>query len=421
MRKKFVIFVLAILATGLQVFAQNTVSGKVTDAKGEAIPGVSVLIKGTANGTMTDLDGTYRLSAAPGATLVFSCVGFEDQEIVPGSRSVVNVILAEDSELLDEVVYVAYGTAKKKDLTGSIATVDSKTLEMQAQGSVTRALEGQVAGLQTSSLDGQPGLDVGIRVRGIGTASANNSNALIIIDGAPAIEGTNPLASLNSKDIESITVLKDAASTALYGARGANGVILVTTKSGKSGKAKISFEGRWGVNAIGPNADFDVIGNDNAGDLYEFYWLGIYNSVYTGFASNSENLKGNAAASAEFASKHLFDFTGNATSFSRNGLYNRLAYSVPGMTFTQTGSGSNASSTLGGAYLVGTDGKLNPNATLLWSGGTLHDALITNRFRQQYNVSANGGTEKVDYHLSLRGHFRIQTLQCTCECQCPDH
>ena len=401
MRKKFVIFVLAILATGLQVFAQNVVSGKVTDAKGEAIPGVSVLIKGTANGTMTDLDGTYRLNAAPGATLVFSCVGFEDQEVIPGTRSVVNVTLAEDSELLDEVVYVAYGTAKKKDLTGSIATVDNKTLEMQAQGSVTRALEGQVAGLQTSSLDGQPGLDVGIRVRGIGTASANNSNALIIIDGAPAIEGTNPLSSLNSKDIESITVLKDAASTALYGARGANGVILVTTKSGKAGKAKISFEGRWGINAIGPNADFDVIGNDNAGDLYEFYWLGIYNSVYTGFASNSANLKGNAAASAEFASKHLFDFTGNATSFSRNGLYNRLAYSVPGMTFTPTGSGSNASSTLGGAYLVGTDGKLNPNAKLLWSGDTLHDALVTSRFRQQYNVSATGGSDKVDYHLSL--------------------
>ena len=401
MVKRFVIVMLAVLTMGFQAFAQNAVSGKVTDAKGEAIPGVSVLVKGTTTGTMTDLDGSYRLNVRPGATLVFSCVGFEDQEVVPGSRSVVNVTLAEDSELLDEVVYVAYGTAKKKDLTGSIATVDSKTLEVQAQGSVTRALEGQVAGLQTSSLDGQPGLDVGIRVRGIGTASANNSNALIIIDGAPAIEGTNPLASLNSKDIESITVLKDAASTALYGARGANGVILVNTKNGKAGKAKISFEGRWGVNAIGPNSDFDVIGTGNAGELYEFYWLGIYNSVYSGYAKNSGSLKGNAAASAEFASAHLFDFKGDATSFGRNGLYNRLAYSVPGMKFTPTNSGTNQSSTLSGAYLVNPDGKLNPNATLLWSGGTLHDALITSRFRQQYNVSANGGSDKMDYHLSL--------------------
>ena len=402
MSKRFITVLLVLLTVGVQAFAQNTVTGKVTDAKGEAIPGASVMIKGTQTGTMTNVDGSYSINVRSGATLVFSCIGFQNQEVVPGSRSVVNVVLAEDSEMLDEVVYVAYGTAKKKDLTGSISTVENKTLEMQAQGSVTRALEGQVAGLQTSALDGQPGLDVGIRVRGIGTASANNSNALIIIDGAPAIDGINPLSSLNSKDIESITVLKDAASTALYGARGANGVILVTTKSGKSGKAKISFEGRWGINAIGPNSDFDVIGSDKAGDLYEFYWLGIYNSVYSGYAKNSAGLKGNAAAAAEFASQHLFDFTGDATgSFGRNGLYNRLAYSVPGMTFTPTGSGSNASSTLGGAYLVGIDGKLNPNATLLYSGGTLHDSLVQNRFRQQYNVSASGGSDKMDYHLSL--------------------
>ena len=402
MSKRFITVLLVLLTVGVQAFAQNTVTGKVTDAKGEAIPGASVMIKGTQTGTMTNVDGSYSINVRSGATLVFSCIGFQNQEVVPGSRSVVNVVLAEDSEMLDEVVYVAYGTAKKKDLTGSISTVENKNLEMQAQGSVTRALEGQVAGLQTSALDGQPGLDVGIRVRGIGTASANNSNALIIIDGAPAIDGINPLSSLNSKDIESITVLKDAASTALYGARGANGVILVTTKSGKSGKAKISFEGRWGINAIGPNSDFDVIGSDKAGDLYEFYWLGIYNSVYSGYAKNSAGLKGNAAAAAEFASQHLFDFTGDATgSFGRNGLYNRLAYSVPGMTFTPTGSGSNASSTLGGAYLVGIDGKLNPNATLLYSGGTLHDSLVQNRFRQQYNVSASGGSDKMDYHLSL--------------------
>ena len=329
MSKRFITALLVFLTIGIQAFAQNAVTGKVTDPKGEPIPGASIMIKGTQTGTMTNLDGSYSLNVRPGATLVFSCIGFQNQEVVPGSRSVVNVVLEEDSEMLDEVVYVAYGTAKKKDLTGSISTVENKTLEMQAQGSITRTLEGQVAGLQTSSLDGQPGIDTGIRVRGIGTASANNSNALIIIDGAPAIDGTNPLSSLNSKDIESITILKDAASTALYGARGANGVILVTTKSGKTGKAKISIAGRWGINAIGPNSDFDVIGSDNAGDLYELYWLGIYNSVYTGYAKNSEALKGNAAASAEFASKHLFDFTGDAASFSRNGLYNRLTYSVP--------------------------------------------------------------------------------------------
>ena len=128
MVKRFVIVMLAVLTLGLQAFVQNAVSGKVTDAKGEAIPGVSVLIKGTTTGTMTDLDGSYRLNVRPGATLVFSCVGFQDQEVVPGSRTVVNVALAEDTEMLDELVYVAYGTAKKKDLTGSISTIDEKNI-----------------------------------------------------------------------------------------------------------------------------------------------------------------------------------------------------------------------------------------------------------------------------------------------------
>ena len=358
MTKRILLVLLASLAIGVQAFAQ-TVSGKVADAKGEAIPGASVIVKGTTTGTMTDLDGAYQLNAGSNATLVFSCIGYTTQEVAVGGKGVINVVLSEDSTLLEETVVVAYGTAKKKDLTGSIATVSSTTLEAQAQGSVSRMLEGQVAGLQTTAVDGQPGLDMGIRIRGIGTASANNSNALIIIDGAPAIDGTNPLASINSKDIESITVLKDAASTALYGSRGANGVILVTTKSGKNGKAKVSFEGRWGVNTVSSlaNGRVENIGDKCIGDLYETYWLGIYNAVYTGFDATAAGLGlvGNSAKAAEFASQHLFNYAGKADNCtSYNGLYNRLSYKVPGMTYTPTGSGSNASSTLGGAYLMTT-------------------------------------------------------------------
>ena len=405
MVKRFVIVMLAVLTLGLQAFAQNAVSGKVTDAKGEAIPGVSVLIKGTTTGTMTDLDGPYRLNVRPGATLVFSCVGFQDQEVGPGSRTVVNVALAEDTEMLDELVYVAYGTAKKKDLTGSISTIDEKNIVVQAQGSVTRALEGQVAGLQTTIVDGQPGLDMGIRIRGIGTASANNSNALIIIDGVPALEGTNVLSSINRNDIESITVLKDAASTALYGSRGANGVVLVTTKSGKQGKAKISFEARAGVNTIGANSRFKKIGDGGAAEMYEFAWQSIYNDVYYGKGKNTDGLAGNASAAAAFASAHLFDYTGNATGgFSRNGLGNKMAYNVPGMTVTSTGSGTSASGTMSGAYLVGTDGKINPNASLLYAGngeGSVEDVLLSPRFRQEYNIAASGASDKIDYHVSL--------------------
>src|SRR5690606_29226905 len=147
---------------------------------------------------------------------------------------------------LDEVVVIGYGLAKKGVLTGSMTAIESKAISVQSNSTVTRALEGLVPVLQISSIDGQPGVDTGIRVRGAGSTSQNSSNALIVIDGRPA-EHDNALSSIHPKDIESISILKDAASTAVYGSRGANGVILVTTKKGTTGKARISFEGRWGA------------------------------------------------------------------------------------------------------------------------------------------------------------------------------
>ncbi len=397
MGKRLITVLLALLCVGVSAFAQSSVSGKVTDQTGAPLVGVNVLVKGTTTGTMTELDGTWALpSVKSNSVLVFSSVGFASQEVTVGSKKVINVALAEDTQFLDEVVYVAYGTAKKKDLTGSITQVDGNSIAVQAQGSVTRALEGQVAGLQTSSLDGQPGLDMGIRIRGIGTKSANNSNALIIIDGTPATDGINPLSSLNSNDIASVTVLKDAASTAMYGSRGANGVILITTKDGTKGKTKVTFSGRWGINTLGGNASIDRIGDNNPGEYYEYVWQSIYNEV-----SRMDAYKGQDAAAREFASAHLFDYTGSTTSFSRNSLGNWMSYSVPGMTITPTGSGANASGTMSGAYLVGTDGKLNSNAKLLYSGGSAYDELYSDRFRQEYNVTASGGSDKIDYHISL--------------------
>ncbi|MCQ2181108.1 MAG: SusC/RagA family TonB-linked outer membrane protein [Bacteroidales bacterium] len=391
----------------MQAFAQ-TVSGKVADANGEAIPGASVLVKGTTTGTMTDLDGAYQLAAGSNATLVFSCIGYQTQEVAVAGKGVINVVLTEDSTLLEETVVVAYGTAKRKDLTGSISTVDGSNIAVQAQGSVTRALEGQVAGLQTSSNDGQPGWDMGIRVRGMGTANVNYSNALVIIDGAPAndpgnasaVTGTNPLSAINSKDIESITVLKDAASTALYGSRGANGVVLITTKSGKAGKTRISFEARMGVNTVGANGYYDKIGDKGTYEIYETMWQAIYNDQYYGKAGNT--MVGNKSAAAQFASEHLFNYNGSTSAFSRNGLGNKLNYTVPGMTFTKTNPGkSDESATLGGSFLVGTDGKFNPAAQLLYTPVSYQEALITPRFRQEYNISASGATDKVDYHMSV--------------------
>ena len=387
MVKKLVFLTLAVLTLGLQAFAQNVVTGKVVDSKGEPIAAAGVQVKGTNVGVVTDLDGNFRINAGSGATLVFSSIGYKTADVPVGSRSNLNVVLEDDTLLLDETVVVAYGTARKRDLTGSVGTVDNKTLVAQAQGSVTRALEGTVAGLQTSSLDGQPGLDMGIRIRGIGTADPNNSNALIIIDGAPAQDGTNVLSSLNNNDIESITVLKDAASTALYGSRGANGVILVTTKSGKAGKTKVSFQARMGINAMGGNSTFKKIGDGGSSEIYETYWQAIYNDLYYGFGQD-KSMMGNANAAAQYASAHLFDYSGTVDKwgdpvFKRNGLGNRLAYNIPGATYTITGDvgTTTQSATLSGAYLVNPDGKMNPNAQLLWSGNTAEE-LITNRFRR---------------------------------------
>lgn len=198
-----------------------------------------------------------------------------------GNRTFINVKLEEDTEQLEEVVVVAYGTQRKKDLTGAITQIDSKIIGVQSTSSATKALEGSVPGIQVSAVDGQPGVDAGIRVRGLGSTKASASNALVVIDGVPApmVDDLNPLAALNSSDIESITVLKDAASTALYGSRGANGVVLVTTKRGKSGKAQVSFNGRWGVNSIG-NFNYGTV--DNAADYYEYAWKSIYNSYRYG-------------------------------------------------------------------------------------------------------------------------------------------
>lgn len=402
---------LALLLIGVQAFAQSAVSGKVTDEAGEPCVGANVLIKGTTTGTMTDLDGNYSLTdVRKGAILVFSSIGYTSQEVRLGSSSVVNVVLKSDADFLNEVVIVGYGTAKRKDLTGSLTQIDNKLIASQNSSSATKALEGAVPGIVYASVDGQPGNDAGLRVRGLGSTNVGASNALVIIDGVPA-QGDNPLSNMNQEDIASITVLKDAASTAIYGSRGANGVILVTTKRGDSGRTKISFQARAGWNTVG---SYKVGQVDNAAGIYEYLWQSIYNSYRYGvngagpalnketgeYYTNIGNPNVSHDAAAEFASQHLFNYIGLNDSFGRNMLGNYMAYNVPGATYTPDGTGSSASSTMTGAYLVGTDGKINPNASLLYDD-TYADALLKTGFRQQYDLSASGGSDKEDHYLSL--------------------
>lgn len=411
MGKRFFTALLALLLIGVQAFAQSAVSGKVTDEAGEPCVGANVLIKGTTTGTMTDLDGNYSLTdVRKGAILVFSSIGYTSQEVRLGSSSVVNVVLKSDADFLNEVVIVGYGTAKRKDLTGSLTQIDNKLIASQNSSSATKALEGAVPGIVYASVDGQPGNDAGLRVRGLGSTDVGASNALVIIDGVPA-QGDNPLSNMNQEDIASITVLKDAASTAIYGSRGANGVILVTTKRGDSGRTKISFQARAGWNTVG---SYKVGQVDNAAGIYEYLWQSIYNSYRYGvngagpalnketgeYYTNIGNPNVSHDAAAEFASQHLFNYIGLNDSFGRNMLGNYMAYNVPGATYTPDGTGSSASSTMTGAYLVGTDGKINPNASLLYDD-TYADALLKTGFRQQYDLSASGGSDKEDHYLSL--------------------
>ena len=411
MGKRLITTLLVLLTIGVQAFAQSAVSGKVTDEAGEPCVGANVLIKGTTTGTMTDLDGNYSLTdVRKGAILVFSSIGYTSQEVRLGSSSVVNVVLKSDADFLNEVVIVGYGTAKRKDLTGSLTQIDNKLIASQNSSSATKALEGAVPGIVYASVDGQPGNDAGLRVRGLGSTNVGASNDLVILDGDPA-QGDNPLSNMNQEDIASITVLKDAASTAIYGSRGANGVILVTTKRGDSGRTKISFQARAGWNTVG---SYKVGQVDNAAGIYEYLWQSIYNSYRYGvngagpalnketgeYYTNIGNPNVSHDAAAEFASQHLFNYIGLNDSFGRNMLGNYMAYNVPGATYTPDGTGSSASSTMTGAYLVGTDGKINPNASLLYDD-TYADALLKTGFRQQYDLSASGGSDKEDHYLSL--------------------
>lgn len=235
-RKAYVTLIVCMLA--MTAFAQNqTVSGVVIDDLGEPLPGVNVVVKGTTNGVMTDIDGNYSLQGV-GANdvLVFSFVGMNSQEIKVGNQSKINVTLAEDSQMLEDVVVVGYGTMRKKDLTGSVTTVNSESLSAVPVANATEALTGKMAGVQITTTEGSPDAEMKIRVRGGGSITQSNE-PLYIVDGFPV----ESISDIPASDIEDITVLKDASSTAIYGSRGANGVILVTTKSGKEGKFKVSY------------------------------------------------------------------------------------------------------------------------------------------------------------------------------------
>lgn len=398
---------LFIVGATIDSLAQSikTIRGKVVSkVTGAPIAGVSVTDNSSKKSTSTTNGGNFELEVSENSTLTFRYVGYINQVLSIAGQNFLNVALEEDNEQLEEVVVVAYGTTRKKDLTGSVSTVDNKALEMQSNSTVSRALEGAAPGIQVSAVDGQPGVDMGIRIRGLGSAQQNNSDALVVIDGVPA-QNANPLATISPKDIESVTILKDAASTAMYGSRGANGVVLVTTKKGRKGQTKVGLEAKVGINQVGPY-QFDKISDPK--DIYEFTWLSIYNSVRYGvngsgasrnYTTNLANPNMSHEEAAQFASAHLFDYVGSTTNFQMNNLGNWMLYKLPGAVYSTTGSGASQSATMSGEYLVNPDGKLNPKATFLYDDN--YDSyVLKNRLRQDYNLSFSGGSDKIDYFFS---------------------
>ncbi len=366
----------ALLALSAQAMAQSSgvFGGTVVDENGEPLVGAQVKVKGARQGTVTDANGKFSLpeGVKRGAVLEVTYVGMEPQSVKAGNG--LHVSMKPTQEQLDEVLVVAFGQQKKSSFTGSAGVVKADVLDKKQLTNVFSGLQGEVAGVQMTNTSGSPTATPSFAIRGFGSINAGTS-PLIIVDGAPYDGGWN---NLNPNDVESITVLKDAASNALYGARGANGVIMVTTKHGANENATITFDAKWGANSRA-TVDYDRITDPAA--YYETYYKALYNY--------NVRDKGMSAYDAHVAANNTLGLTGD------QGGLGYLVYSVPD-----------------GQYLVGTNGRLNPNASLgnrVYYNGQVYtltpddwvDEAFRTGLRQEYNLNISGGNNKVTYYASL--------------------
>lgn len=348
------------LLLGGAAYAQNmTVKGKVT-ANGLEMPGVTVSVKGTAGGTITSLDGDFTIKADAGSVLVFSFIGYETVEVPVKGNGPINVELREKTTDLDEVVIaVPYGTAKKSTFTGSAGVVDKKIIANSQVASVSQALQGSVAGLQSFSASGQPGEDATILIRGVGSVNASTT-PLYVVDGVP-YDGA--LSSISNQDIASITVLKDAAAASLYGSRAANGVVMITTKQGsKKSAPSIELSAKYGFSDRAVK-DYEQVSTEQ---YFMLEWEAIRNMRM--------NLKKNPdtpEAAAAYATQNL--------------ILNYIGINPYGTAYPQP---------------IGTDGKLVEGARLLWND-SWEDALSQDAHYTDLSARVSGGSENSQYYFSL--------------------
>lgn len=369
--KRKLMLLLACLFVGISLVnaqIQKVTGVVISEEDGQPVVGASVLVKGTTQGTITDVDGNFSLSNVPSSakTLQISYIGMQTQEAA--IKSVMKIVLKSDTEVLDEVIVTAYGTSTKGSFTGSAAVMKADKIEKKQVSNISNALAGEVAGVQILSDNGQPGVSAKVRIRGVGSINAG-TDPLYVVDGVPY---DGELSSINSSDIESMTVLKDAASTALYGARGANGIIMITTKKGTSGKARINFDAKWGVNSRAIKT-YDVMTSPK--NYIETAYQAIYNSqISKGLSPEAANIRANGI--------------------------------LP--TNSSGGLGYQIYTVASGELLVGSNGRLNPNATLGYSDGDYYytpdnwgDETFKNNLRQEYNLSASGGDDRGTYYFAF--------------------
>lgn len=373
MLKKLLFTLSVTLSLCLASFAQQVqVTGTVKDNAGNPVAGATILVEGTTNGTTSNADGSYSISAASDATLLVSFIGYQSQKHAIAGKTRIDIVLKEDSQAIDDVIVVAFGTAKKEAFTGSAAVIKSDDIAKSQQSNVAQALAGKVAGVQLTNTSGQPGQSPDIRIRGFSSLNAGNG-PLWIVDGMPY---SGDLNNLNPNDIESMTVLKDAASNALYGARGANGVVMITTKKARSKEAVISFDAKWGVNSRAVK-DYEYI--TDPAQFYEVHY-GALKRYY--LDSGYSDIEAHTLANQ------------NLTASANDGGLGYMVYTLPE-----------------GQEFIGINGKVNPQATLgrrvVYEGEEYYiqpdnwtDAAFRHSLRQEYNISISGSGEKTSVYAS---------------------
>lgn len=379
--KSLYIIVLSLLLSVTALAQQKiTVTGRVVDKDGMPVMSAGVFVKGTTNGTVTDFDGNYVLNQVPvDAVLTASNLGYAESEHPVGGKTVVDFVLQDESVVLDDVIVVAYGTAKKESFTGSAGVVKGEELSKRPVGHLTKSFEGMVAGVTVTSGGGQPGEGSAIMVRGIGSVNASSS-PLYVVDGVP-YDGA--ISSINPADIETMTVLKDASAGALYGARGANGVIVITTKKGSADRVNINYKGNFGI-ASRALPRYDLVGMS---DYVELTYEALRNSV-----RYAENGALDDEGAASYAAAHLGETIG--------GLKNPEYYN-PYKNYTWE------------TLIDPETGKIKDDAKAAWDENWMDEISNNKAFRTEHILSVSGGTEKTSYLYSMGYYKENGTLRNT--------